>query len=190
MAGYHQFHAVSYAVNNTIAASGPDGNHRIGVIWHTQGSGKSLLMAFYAGQLVRNPAMKNPTLVILTDRNDLDDQLFSTFSMCRDLIRQTPIQAKSREDLQKILNRVSGGVIFTTIQKFVPDNGATEYPLLTDRHNIVVIADEAHRTQYGLHAKVESKTRKFPTDSQNIYEMPCLMHPLLVSLVHLLNQLM
>lgn len=158
IAGYHQFHAVRYAVNNTIAASAPDGNHRIGVIWHTQGSGKSLLMAFYAGQLVRNPAMKNPTLVILTDRNDLDDQLFSTFSMCRDLIRQTPIQAKSREDLQKILNRVSGGVIFTTIQKFVPDNGATEYPLLTDRHNIVVIADEAHRTQYGLHAKVESKT--------------------------------
>ena len=158
IAGYHQFHAVRYAVNNTLIASAPDGNQRIGVIWHTQGSGKSLLMAFYAGQLVRNPAMENPTLVILTDRNDLDDQLFSTFTMCRDLIRQTPVQAESREDLQKILNRASGGVVFTTIQKFAPDTGVREYPILTNRRNVVVIADEAHRSQYGFRAKVEVKT--------------------------------
>lgn len=158
IAGYHQFHAVRHAVNRTIVASAPDGNQRIGVIWHTQGSGKSLLMAFYAGQLVKNPAMTNPTLVILTDRNDLDDQLFSIFSMCRDLIRQTPIQAENREHLQKILNCASGGVVFTTIQKFAPDTGASEYPILTDRRNVVVIADEAHRSQYGFRAKVEVTT--------------------------------
>ena len=136
MAGYHQFHAVHRAVESTIRASTQwqgvaedpadygfpsvktqqKGDKRAGVIWHTQGSGKSLLMAFYAGQLVKHPAMANPTLVVLTDRNDLDDQLFSTFSMCRDLIRQTPVQAESREDLQKLLNRASGGVIFTTLQ--------------------------------------------------------------------------
>ncbi|HGY2266949.1 type I restriction endonuclease subunit R [Morganella morganii] len=153
IAGYHQFHAVRHAVNSTVNASSPEGNHRAGVIWHTQGSGKSLLMAFYAGQLVKHPAMANPTLVVLTDRNDLDDQLFSTFSMCRDLIRQTPVQAESREDLQKVLSRASGGVIFTTLQKF----GEIEEPLTT-RRNVVVIADEAHRSQYGFKAKVDVKT--------------------------------
>ncbi|AHB77235.1 type I restriction endonuclease subunit R [Pandoraea pnomenusa] len=153
IAGYHQFHAVRHAVNSTVAASSPEGNQRVGVIWHTQGSGKSLLMAFYAGQLVKHPAMANPTLVVLTDRNDLDDQLFSTFSMCRDLIRQTPVQAESREDLQKVLSRASGGVIFTTLQKF----GEIAEPLTT-RRNVVVIADEAHRSQYGFKAKVDSKT--------------------------------
>ena len=158
IAGYHQFHAVRHAVNSTVAASSPEGNQRVGVIWHTQGSGKSLLMAFYAGQLVKHPAMANPTLVVLTDRNDLDDQLFSTFSMCRDLIRQTPVQAESREDLQKVLSRASGGVVFTTIQKFAPETGESEYPELTDRRNVVVIADEAHRSQYGFRAKVEAKT--------------------------------
>ncbi len=127
-------------------------------IWHTQGSGKSLLMAFYAGQLVKHSAMANPTLVVLTDRNDLDEQLFTTFSMCRDLIRQTPVRAESREDLQKILNRASGGVVFTTIQKFAPETGESEYPMLTDRRNVVVIADEAHRSQYGFRAKVDAKT--------------------------------
>ncbi len=135
IAGYHQFHAVRHAVASTIRASAPvqgvaedpadyglpsvktqsRGDKRAGVIWHTQGSGKSLLMAFYAGRLVKHPAMANPTLVVLTDRNDLDDQLFSTFSMCKDLIRQTPVQAESREDLQKVLSRASGGVIFTTL---------------------------------------------------------------------------
>lgn len=153
IAGYHQFHAVRHAVNSTVTASSPEGNQRVGVIWHTQGSGKSLLMAFYAGQLVKHPAMSNPTLVVLTDRNDLDDQLFSTFSMCRDLIRQTPVQAESRDDLQKVLSRASGGVIFTTLQKF----GEIAEPLTT-RRNVVVIADEAHRSQYGFKAKVDAKT--------------------------------
>lgn len=153
IAGYHQFHAVRHAVNSTVTASSPEGNQRVGVIWHTQGSGKSLLMAFYAGQLVKHTAMANPTLVVLTDRNDLDDQLFSTFSMCRDLIRQTPVQAESREDLQKVLSRASGGVIFTTLQKF----GEIAEPLTT-RRNVVVIADEAHRSQYGFKAKVDAKT--------------------------------
>ena len=153
IAGYHQFHAVRHAVNSTVTASSPQGNQRVGVIWHTQGSGKSLLMAFYAGQLVKHPAMANPTLVVLTDRNDLDDQLFSTFAMCRDLIRQTPVQAESREDLQKVLSRASGGVIFTTLQKF----GEIAEPLTT-RRNVVVIADEAHRSQYGFKAKVDAKT--------------------------------
>lgn len=173
IAGYHQFHAVNKAIESTIRASmqwqgvqedpsdyglasvkqQSKGDKRAGVIWHTQGSGKSLLMAFYAGQLVKHPAMANPTLVVLTDRNDLDDQLFATFSMCRDLIRQTPIQADSREDLQKLLARASGGVIFTTLQKFGETSQA-----LTVRRNVIVIADEAHRSQYGFRAKVDAKT--------------------------------
>ena len=126
VAGYHQFHAVRHAVESTTDAASPKGDRRIGVIWHTQGSGKSLLMAFYAGQVIAHPAMENPTVVVITDRNDLDDQLFGTFAMCRDLLRQTPQQADSREDLQKILTRPSGGVVFTTIQKFVPERGETE----------------------------------------------------------------
>ncbi|TDQ43841.1 type I restriction endonuclease subunit R [Tepidicella xavieri] len=153
IAGYHQFHAVRHAVNRTVTASSPEGDQRVGVIWHTQGSGKSLLMAFYAGLLVKHPAMANPTLVVLTDRNDLDDQLFSTFSMCRDLIRQTPVQAEGREHLKELLGRASGGVIFTTLQKF----GEIDGPL-TQRRNVVVIADEAHRSQYGFKAKVDAKT--------------------------------
>lgn len=139
-------------------ASQEAGDKRIGVIWHTQGSGKSLLMAFYAGQVIAHPAMQNPTLVIVTDRNDLDDQLFATFAMCRDLLRQTPQQAEDRADLQKVLNRSSGGVVFTTIQKFTPERGETGYPRLTDRRNVIVIADEAHRSQYGFRARVERKT--------------------------------
>lgn len=158
IAGYHQFHAVQHAVDATIKAASPTGDKKVGVIWHTQGSGKSFLMAFYAGQLVKHPAMQNPTLVVLTDRNDLDDQLFGTFSMCKDLIRQTPEQANSREDLQRILNRASGGVVFTTIQKFSPEGNSNSYPILTDRSNVVVIADEAHRSQYGFKAKVDAKT--------------------------------
>ena len=173
IAGYHQFHAVRRAVASTIRASTlwdgvredpadyglpsvqtqGKGDKRAGVIWHTQGSGKSLLMAFYAGQLVRHPAMANPTLVVLTDRNDLDDQLFATFSMCRDLIRQTPVQANSREDLQKHLARASGGVVFTTLQKFGETSQA-----LTHRRNVIVIADEAHRSQYGFRARVDAQT--------------------------------
>jgi type I restriction enzyme R subunit len=158
LAGYHQFHAVRHAVTCTIEATGPDGDRKVGVVWHTQGSGKSLLMAFYAGQIIKHPSMENPTLLILTDRNDLDDQLFSTFSMCKDLLRQTPQQAESREQLRKLLDRPSGGVIFTTIQKFSPEEGETNHPLLTARKNVVVIADEAHRSQYGLKSKMNRNT--------------------------------
>ena len=158
VAGYHQFHAMRRAVESTIAAASPNGDRRVGVIWHTQGSGKSLLMAFYAGQIIAHPAMENPTVVVITDRNDLDDQLFGTFSMCRELLRQTPLQAGSRKDLQAVLTRPSGAVVFTTIQKFALERGETEYPELTDRRNVVVIADEAHRSQYGFRAKVERET--------------------------------
>lgn len=177
VAGYHQFHAVKKAVVSTLRASKqsaqaedpavyglpsvdnqPAGDRKVGVIWHTQGSGKSLLMAFYAGMLVAEPRMENPTLVVLTDRNDLDDQLFATFAMCKDLIRQTPVQAEDRDHLRSLLNRASGGVIFTTLQKFAPQPGETEFPILTDRSNVVVIADEAHRSQYGFKAKVGGKT--------------------------------
>ena len=167
MAGYHQFHAIRVAVTETLRAaglrriaevrgryeSGPrpggePGDRRIGVVWHTQGSGKSLTMAFYAGALIRDPAMENPTIVVLTDRNDLDDQLFGTFSRCQDLLRQPPTQAESRADLRKKLSVESGGVVFTTIQKFFPEEKGDRHPTLSERRNIVVIADEAHRSQY------------------------------------------
>ncbi len=147
MAGYHQFHAVNKAVDCTLQAASPQGDKRVGVVWHTQGSGKSLTMAFYSGKIIQHPDMQNPTLVALTDRNDLDDQLFGTFSKCQDLLRQKPVQAESREHLQEILNVASGGVVFTTVQKFFPEKGE-EFPKLSDRRNIVVIADEAHRSQY------------------------------------------
>ena len=158
LAGYHQFHAVRHAVTRTIEATRPHGDRKVGVIWHTQGSGKSLLMAFYAGEIIKHPAMENPTLLIITDRNDLDDQLFGTFSMCKDLLRQTPQQAASREGLRKLLDCPSGGVIFTTIQKFSPADGESDHPLLTNRKNVVVIADEAHRSQYGLSSKLNRTT--------------------------------
>lgn len=147
MAGYHQFHAVNTAIARTVEAASPDGDRRVGVVWHTQGSGKSLTMAFYAGKIVRHPAMANPTLVVLTDRNDLDDQLFGTFAACSDLLRQKPVQAQDRTHLQEVLSVASGGVVFTTIQKFIPERGE-KYPTLSDRRNIVFIADEAHRSQY------------------------------------------
>lgn len=153
MAGYHQFHAVNKAVDCTLAASSPRGDRRVGVVWHTQGSGKSLTMAFYAGKVIRHPKMQNPTLLVVTDRNDLDDQLFGTFALCHDLLRQKPVQAEDRGDLQEKLKVASGGVVFTTLQKFAPDENAT-YPLLTDRRNVIVIADEAHRSQYGLKARI------------------------------------
>ena len=148
LAGYHQFHAVNKAVATTVEASRATGDRRAGVIWHTQGSGKSLSMVFYAGKIVQHPAMENPTIVVLTDRNDLDDQLFDTFSFCKELLRQTPVQAQDREHLRELLNVASGGVVFTTIQKFFPDEKGGKHPLLSDRRNIVVIADEAHRSQY------------------------------------------
>ena len=171
MAGYHQFHAVQVAVGETLRAAslqeeasrvadgdgryesgskpgGDPGDRRIGVVWHTQGSGKSLTMAFYAGAIIREPAMENPTVVVLTDRNDLDEQLFGTFSRCRDLLRQPPTQADSRADLRQKLSVESGGVVFTTIQKFLPEEKGDRHPQLSERRNIVVIADEAHRSQY------------------------------------------
>ena len=166
MAGYHQFHAVETAVGETLRAAelrvreeagryesgrkpgGNPGDRRIGVVWHTQGSGKSLTMAFYAGRIIGEPAMANPTVVVLTDRNDLDDQLFGTFARCRDLLRQPPVQADSRTDLRSKLAVEAGGVVFTTIQKFFPEEKGDRHPLLSERRNIVVIADEAHRSQY------------------------------------------
>jgi type I restriction enzyme R subunit len=157
LAGYHQFHAVNKAVETTVHATGPEGDQRAGVVWHTQGSGKSLTMAFYAGKIVQHPAMANPTLVVITDRNDLDEQLFGTFSRCNELLRQTPVQAGSREHLIQLLKVASGGVVFTTIQKFFPDEDSNVFPLLSDRKNIVVIADEAHRSQYGFAARLDAK---------------------------------
>ena len=164
MAGYHQFHAVETAVAETLRAAamqavtdraprgrqpgGARGDRRIGVVWHTQGSGKSLTMAFYAGSIMRDLAMENPTVVVLTDRNDLDDQLFTTFSRCADLLGLPPVQAESRADLRTKLAVESGGVVFTTIQKFFPEEKGDRHPLLSDRRNVVVIADEAHRSQY------------------------------------------
>ncbi len=158
LAGYHQFHGARKAVREAIDATRPDGDRKIGVIWHTQGSGKSLLMAFFAGLAVKSEALENPTLVILTDRNDLDDQLFSTFGLCRDLIRQTPEQANSRDDLRRLLSRASGGVIFTTVQKFSPERGEETFPELTDRRNLIVMADEAHRSQYGFSSHLDAGT--------------------------------
>lgn len=146
LAAYHQYHATNKAIVRTIDATSEKGDRRAGVVWHTQGSGKSLTMVFYAGKIIQ--VLDNPTLVILTDRNDLDDQLFGVFSNCHELLRQTPTQAKDRADLKKLLSVASGGVIFTTIQKFLPENRDEKHPLLSDRRNIVVIADEAHRSQY------------------------------------------
>ena len=171
MAGYHQFHAVQMAVAETLRAAelagtadrvaddlgwyesgrkpgGEPGDRRIGVVWHTQGSGKSLTMAFYSGSIIREPAMENPTIVVLTDRNDLDDQLFGTFARCQYLLRQPPAQAESRADLRSKLAVNAGGVVFTTIQKFFPEEKGDRHPLLSERRNIVVAADEAHRSQY------------------------------------------
>ena len=173
MAGYHQFHAVNVALEETLRAAvlpddaqlrgfaddsgrydagpmvgGAAGDRRVGVVWHTQGSGKSLTMAFYAGRVILAPQMQNPTVVVITDRNDLDDQLFGTFARCRELLRQPPVQAADRADLRAKLRVASGGVVFTTIQKFLPEDRGDRHPVLSERRNIVVIADEAHRSQY------------------------------------------
>jgi type I restriction enzyme R subunit len=183
LASYHQYYAVNRAVESTLRASGyaakeswdwdtsgiqginyespesyglpgvkkqPVGDRKGGVIWHTQGSGKSLSMVFYTGKIVL--AMDNPTLVVITDRNDLDDQLFDTFAASKQLLKQEPVQAENRDHLKQLLNVASGGIVFTTIQKFEPEEGNV-YPKLSDRENIIVIADEAHRTQYGFKAK-------------------------------------
>lgn len=150
VAAYHQYYAVQKAVTQTLRAThSTDGDRKIGVVWHTQGSGKSLSMVFFSGQIITHPKMENPTLVILTDRNDLDDQLFGTFGNCVGLLRQKPVQAESREHIKDLLKVSGGGVIFTTIQKFAPETGNV-YDTLSERTNIIVIADEAHRSQYGF----------------------------------------
>lgn len=162
IAGYHQFHAVREAVKATIAASSEDGNKKSGVVWHTQGSGKSISMCCYAGMLLQQKEMNNPTLIVVTDRNDLDGQLFSTFGNAEELLKQRPVQADGRDELRRLLaERESGGIIFTTVQKFSPLDGEDEHPMLNDRHNIVVISDEAHRSQYGLKAKLKDGTYKY-----------------------------
>ena len=150
VAGYHQFHATRRAVATTVKAATQGGNRRAGVVWHTQGSGKSLTMVFYAGKLAMQPELRNPTLVVITDRNDLDDQLFGVFAGCADVLRQTPVQARDRAHLRELLQVASGGVVFTTIQKFLPEEKGDRFPMLSDRTNVIVIADEAHRTQYGF----------------------------------------
>lgn len=153
VAAYHQYYAVQKAVEQTLRAThNEDGDRKAGVVWHTQGSGKSLTMVFYSGQIITHPQMENPTIVILTDRNDLDDQLFGTFGNCVGLLRQKPVQAESRDHLKELLKVSGGGVIFTTIQKFSPDEGNV-YETLSERTNIVVVADEAHRSQYGFTAR-------------------------------------
>jgi type I restriction enzyme R subunit len=159
LAAYHQFFAVNKAVQSTVNASSENGDKRGGVVWHTQGSGKSLSMVFYSGKLITSPEMRNPTIVVITDRNDLDDQLFDTFASSVQLLRQEPVQAENREHLKELLKVASGGIVFTTIQKFLPalrqaQGSDSVYDLLSDRRNIVVIADEAHRTQYGFEAKL------------------------------------
>jgi type I restriction enzyme R subunit len=152
LAAYHQYHAVNEALKSTLQAASEEGSRKGGVVWHTQGSGKSLSMVFFTGKLVQS--LNNPTVVVITDRNDLDDQLFDTFAASKQLLRQEPVQAENREHLKELLKVASGGIVFTTIQKFMPEAGKTKYDELSGRTNIVVIADEAHRTQYGFEAEV------------------------------------
>ncbi|MBL0466851.1 type I restriction endonuclease subunit R [Aeromonas veronii] len=157
IAGYHQFHAVRAAIEQVVLASRPDGSHKGGVVWHTQGSGKSITMTCFAARVMRDAAMENPTIVVITDRNDLDGQLFGVFSLSQDLLREQPVQVSTRGDLRdKLGNRPSGGIVFTTIQKFMPGEDEDTFPVLSDRANIVVIADEAHRTQYGFSASLKA----------------------------------
>lgn len=160
LAAYHQYYAVNRAVQSSIAASGVNGDKRGGVVWHTQGSGKSLSMVFYSGKLITAPEMQNPTILVITDRNDLDDQLFDTFANSKQLLRQEPVQAKNREHLKELLKVASGGIVFTTIQKFLPEDQKSVYEQLSERRNIVVIADEAHRTQYGFEASIKEVKNK------------------------------
>ena len=159
IAAYHQFHLVRKAFAKTLEETKPQQDGKIGVAWHTQGSGKSISMAFYAGKVITAPEMQNPTIIVVTDRNDLDGQLFATFSSAKDLLRETPVQAETRQQLRDFLhNRPSGGVVFTTIQKFSLLDDEKEFPVLSERSNIVIIADEAHRTQYGLNARIDQET--------------------------------
>jgi len=155
LAAYHQYYAVNRAVESSVIASRVNGDKKGGVVWHTQGSGKSLSMVFYSGKLITTPEMQNPTILVITDRNDLDDQLFDSFAASKQLLRQEPVQAKDREHLKELLKVASGGIVFATIQKFLPQDKKSEYDRLSERRNIVVIADEAHRTQYGFEASIK-----------------------------------
>ena len=161
IAGYHQFHAVRTAIERVVLASRPGGSQKGGVVWHTQGSGKSITMTCFAARVMQEPAMENPTIVVITDRNDLDGQLFGVFSLAQDLLREQPVQARTRQELRALLaNRPSGGIVFATIQKFMPGEDEDSFPVLSERHNIVVIADEAHRTQYGFDLKLKTSFRR------------------------------
>ena len=156
IAGYHQFHAVRSAIQQVVTASRPGGTHKGGVVWHTQGSGKSITMTCFAARVMQEAAMENPTIVVITDRNDLDGQLFGVFSLSQDLLREQPVQVSTRGDLRtRLSNRPSGGIVFATIQKFMPGEDEDTFPVLSTRSNIVVIADEAHRTQYGFSAELK-----------------------------------
>ncbi|MBP7581036.1 MAG: type I restriction endonuclease subunit R, partial [Vogesella sp.] len=175
IAGYHQFHAVRSAIGQVVVASRADmassRKGKGGVVWHTQGSGKSITMTCFAARVMRETAMENPTIVVITDRNDLDGQLFGVFSLAQDLLREQPVQVETRQDLRaKLAGRPSGGILFATIQKFAPGTDEDRFPLLSDRHNIVVIADEAHRTQYGFEAKL--RQRKQPPAANVVQEAP------------------
>ena len=157
IAGYHQFHAVRAAIQQVVRASRPGGTQKGGVVWHTQGSGKSITMTCFAARVMQDAAMENPTIVVITDRNDLDGQLFGVFSLSQDLLREQPVQVLTRGDLrEKLGNRPSGGIIFATIQKFMPGEDEDSFPVLSTRSNIVVVADEAHRTQYGFSASLKT----------------------------------
>ena len=163
LAGYLQVHAAEAALDAAVRAAAEGGDRRVGVMWHTQGSGKSLTMLFFAGRAVAEPALANPTLVLLTDRNDLDDQLFAQFRRGADLLRGPPAQADGVADLRAKLSVASGGVVFTTLQKFLPNSGAERVPELTDRRNVLVVGDEAHRSQYGFASAVDRKTGRVRT---------------------------
>jgi type I restriction enzyme R subunit len=178
IAGYHQFHAVRSAISQVVDASRPSGNHKGGVVWHTQGSGKSITMTCFAARVMREAAMENPTIVVITDRNDLDGQLFGVFSLAQDLLREQPVQADTRQDLRaKLGNRPSGGIVFATIQKFMPGEDEDTFPVLSERHNIVVIADEAHRTQYGFEAKLKLRSSQASSsDDQSHYQAGYAQH--------------
>ncbi|MFE8646619.1 type I restriction endonuclease subunit R [Sphingomonas sp. NCPPB 2930] len=165
IAGYHQFHAVRAAIAEVVAASRPGGSRKGGVVWHTQGSGKSITMTCFAARVMQEPAMENPTIVVITDRNDLDGQLFGVFSLAQDLLREQPAQVQTRSDLRaKLAHRPSGGIVFATIQKFMPGEDEDTFPVLSERSNIVVLADEAHRTQYGFKATLKTRQRGFDPD--------------------------
>jgi type I restriction enzyme R subunit len=177
VAGYHQFHAVRAAIQQVVSASRPGGTHKGGVVWHTQGSGKSITMTCFAARVMQEAAMENPTIVVITDRNDLDGQLFGVFSLSQDLLREQPVQVETRGDLRtKLANRPSGGIVFATIQKFMPGVDEDSFPVLSLRPNIVVIADEAHRTQYGFNAELKAPSGLQAAESRARYQVGYAQH--------------